>query len=54
MMKEIIDPGNGWKFQFENELPWDLEPNMSICILRHEWHRVIKGTGILKLKINKS
>jgi len=51
---EIIDSGNGWKFQFENELPWDLEPNMSIYILRHEWHRVIKGTGTLKLKIHKS
>jgi len=51
---EIIDPGQGWKLQFENELPWDLETNMSICILKHEWHRVIKGTGTLKLKINKS
>ena len=51
---EIIDSGIDWKFQFENELPWELEPNMSICILRHEWHRVIKGTGILKLKIYKS
>jgi hypothetical protein len=51
---EIIEPGQGWKFQFENELPWDLEPKMSICILRHEWHRVIKGTGTLKLKIHFS
>ena len=51
---EIIEPGQGWKFQFENELPWELEPKMSIYILRHEWHRVIKGTGTLKLKIYKS
>ena len=51
---EIIEPGTDWKFQFENELPWKLEPKMSIYILRHEWHRVIKGTGILKLKIYKS
>ena len=51
---EIIEPGKGWKIQFENELPWDLEPNMSVCILRHEWHRVIKGTDTLKLKIYKS
>ena len=50
---EILDPGQGWKLQFENELPWELEPNMSICILRHEWHRVIKGTGNLQLKIYK-
>ena len=51
---EIIESGIDWKFQFENELPWELEPNMSICILRHEWHRVIKGIGTLKLKIYKS
>ena len=49
---EIIDPGQGWKFQFEDELPWDLKPKMSIFILRHKWHRVIKGTGTLKLKIH--
>jgi len=49
---EILDPGQGWKLQFEDELPWNLEPNMSICILRHEWHRVIKGEGKLKIKIN--
>jgi hypothetical protein len=49
---EILDPGQGWKLQFEDELPWNLEPNMSICILRHEWHRVIKGKGKLKIKIN--
>jgi hypothetical protein len=51
---EVLEPGNGWKFQFDNELPWDLESKMSICILRHEWHRVIKGIGTLKLKIYKS
>jgi hypothetical protein len=50
---EIIDPGQGWKFQFENELPWDLEPQMSICILKHEWHRIIKGKENLLVKIHK-
>lgn len=51
---EVVEPGQNWKIQFDNELPWDLEPEMSICILRHEWHRVIKGTGKLILKIHKS
>ena len=50
---EIIDPGQGWKFQFENELPWDLEPQMSICILKREWHRIIKGKENLLVKIHK-
>ena len=40
-----------WKFQFDNKLPILLENH--IFIPKHEWHRVIKGTGTLKLKINK-
>ena len=51
---EVIEAGKGWRFQFDNELPWDFEPKMAICILRHEWHRVWKGEGKLILKINKS
>ena len=51
---EILEHGPGWQFQFENELPWEIEPQMLICILRHEWHRVIKGEGKLKIKIYKS
>jgi hypothetical protein len=38
--------------QLENQLPTSI--NQPIHIPRHEWHRVIKGTGILKLKIHKS
>ena len=41
-----------WKIQLDNELPTSL--NQPICIDRHQWHRVIKGTGTLKLKIHKS
>jgi len=41
-----------WKIQLENQLPTSL--NKSISIPKHEWHRVIKGTGTLKLKIYKS
>jgi hypothetical protein len=41
-----------WKIQLENQLPTSL--NESIHIPKHEWHRVIKGTGTLKLKIYKS
>ena len=40
-----------WKLQLDNELPTSL--NKSIFIPRHHWHRVIKGTGTLKLKIHK-
>jgi hypothetical protein len=41
-----------WKLQLDNTLPTSL--NESLFIKRHEWHRVIKGTGTLKLKIYKS
>ena len=50
---EVLEPGLDWGFQFENELPWELEENLTIFITKHEWHRVIKGTGTLKLKIHK-
>ena len=40
-----------WKIQLDNQLPISL--NSPIFIQRHEWHRVIKGTGNLKLKIYK-
>ena len=41
-----------WKLQLDNQLPTSL--NLPIFIPRHKWHRVIKGTGTLKLKIHKS
>jgi hypothetical protein len=41
-----------WKVQLDNQLPTSLKER--IFIERHQWHRVIKGTGTLKLKIYKS
>jgi hypothetical protein len=41
-----------WKVQLDNQLPTSM--NHPIFIKKHEWHRVIKGTGTLKLKIYKS
>ena len=40
-----------WKLQLENQLPTSI--NQPIFIPRHEWHRAIKGTVNLKLKIYK-
>ena len=39
-----------WAIQLEDSLPISL--NERIFIKRHEWHRVIKGTGNLLLKIH--
>lgn len=43
-----------WGFQYDNQLPIILKENVSLKIARHDWHRVIKGTGNLRLKITKS
>ena len=48
---EIIGETN-WQVQLDNQLPTSM--NQPIFIPKHEWHRVIKGTGNLKLKIYKS
>ena len=39
-----------WSIQLDNSLPTSL--NERIFIKRHKWHRVIKGTGKLTLKIH--
>jgi hypothetical protein len=41
-----------WMIQLENKLPQNL--NSPVFISRGEWHRVIKGTGELRVKIIKS
>ena len=47
---EILEDTD-WKVQLDNNLPTSIKGR--IFIPRYEWHRVIKGTGTLKLKINK-
>ena len=40
-----------WQVQLDNQLLTSL--NQRIFIARHMWHRTIKGTGPLKIKIYK-
>jgi hypothetical protein len=49
----LVEPlnENDWKFQFDNELP--IEINRQIYIPRGVMHRVIKGTTDLVVKITK-
>lgn len=49
---EVIE-GNGWKFQFDEELPFELTENSSFDIPRGYLHRVIKGSENLTIKIIK-
>ena len=49
---EILEVGKGWKFQYDDDLPLELKPQDTICILRHQWHRIHKGDKKLKIKIH--
>lgn len=40
-----------WQIQLEDQLPVSL--NQPIFIKKHQWHRLIKGTGSLTLKVKK-
>jgi hypothetical protein len=40
-----------WQLQIDNELPTSIDK--PIFIPRHQYHRVIKGNGKLRVKINK-
>jgi len=46
---EILGETN-WQIQLDDSLPTSL--NERIFIPRHMWHRTIKGTGPLKVKIH--
>lgn len=49
---EIVE-GNGWKFQMDNELPITLKEGDRITIPSETYHRVIRGTGDLIIKIKE-
>ena len=43
--------GVGWKFQFDNELPKEIGPGSTIHINKKCYHRLIKGSTPLKVRI---
>jgi len=45
--------GNGWKFQFDEDLPFEMITGDKINIPKGFLHRVIKGKNNLKIKIYK-
>ena len=45
--------GAGWKFQRDNELPFELHPGDKFFIEALEYHRIIKGNKELKIKIEE-
>lgn len=49
---EVLEAG-GWFIQYDNELPMPLQENKTYLVRKGEWHRVLKGTGNLKVKIER-
>jgi len=43
--------GTGWQLQLDNELPVELQKGKAYKIPQMEYHRLIKGTGKLVVKI---
>ena len=45
--------GNKWKFQFDEQLPFEMLDGIDIIIPKGIIHRIIKGKGPLKIKVYK-
>ena len=45
--------GTGWKLQYDDELPVELEPGRNYYIKKEEFHRLHKGNSELKLEIKE-
>ena len=45
--------GNNWKFQFDEQLPFEMLDGIDIIIPKGIIHRIIKGDGPLKIKVYK-
>jgi len=45
--------GEGWQFQFDNHLPFKIVAGDHFTIKENEYHRLIKGSSKLKLRITE-
>jgi hypothetical protein len=48
-----VQQGNGWKLQMDNELPKELKMNDVVLIPAMTYHRLIKGTSALIVRIKE-
>lgn len=51
--KVTVISGEGWKLQFDDELPTVLAPDTTFDVLAQEWHRIIPGDGDLIILIKE-
>jgi len=50
----IVLEGNGWQFQYDEELPFEMTDGLGFPIMKGQIHRVIKGLGPLKIELHKN
>ena len=50
----LVLEGAAWSFQRDNQLPFSIKKGDIIKVAAGEWHRVIPGTGDLKLMIKEA
>lgn len=43
--------GHGWKVQFDNQLPRDIIPGTTIHINKNSYHRLLRGSSDLIVRI---
>jgi len=49
---EVVS-GDEWMFQYDNSVPRKIRAGDVLFINKNEWHRVIRGSSDLIIKINK-
>jgi len=49
----VLESNKNWFFQLDNELPKELYPGIIITIPKNVFHRVIAGSGTLKIRLVK-
>jgi len=49
-MIKVLD-GSGWKFQFDNELPFDINKYDEFFVPKMVFHRIIPGKTSLRIRI---
>ena len=49
----VCENETDWKFQMDNNLPFIISKDSPIFIPKGQFHRLIKGTGDLTLRIKK-
>lgn len=49
----ICENDTDWMFQIDNQLPIKIKKDNPIFIPEGEYHRIIKGTGDLTIKVKK-